>query len=85
MLKRKAEGPPEFEVETTSTVSEIEPTAEPTAKVQGPVAGSPTGGEYREVAPVSHLSPVADVPATEQVSDDQTFWDLLALFGYETW
>ena len=85
MPKRKAEGPPETEVETTFDAPEIEPTAELNATVQGPIAGSPTGDEHREGPSISHMSPVQNTPAPGHVPDDNPFWDLLALLGYETW
>ena len=83
MPKRKAEGPPETEMKTTLDASEIAPTAKLSPTEQGPVVGSLAGAERRESPSISHLSPVQEVPATDQVSDDHPFWELLALLGYE--
>ena len=85
MPRRKAEGPLEIEVETTLDASEIAPTAELNPTEQGPVPGSLAGDGRREGPFISHLSPVQEVPATGQVSDDHPFWELLALLGYEIW
>ena len=85
MPKRKAEGPPEIEVENTLGASEFAPTAELSHTEQGPVAGLLARGERREGPSISHLSPVQEVPATAQVPGDHPFWELLALLGYEIW
>ena len=75
MPKRKAEGPPETEVENTLGASEITPIAE----------SIHTRSDRQEDPSTSHLSQAQEVPATGQVPDDHPFWELLAILGYDIW
>ena len=85
MLKRKAEGPPEIEVNLDVIDSVTEPAAQLDTAEQGPSTGPHTVDEHREGPLSNHLSPTHNVPVTEPVPDDKPFWELLALLGYEIW
>ena len=85
MLKRKAKGPPEIEVNPDAIDSVTEPIAQLDTAEQGPSIGPQAVDKHREGLLPSHMSPSQDVPVTEPVPDDNSFWELLALLGYETW
>ena len=86
MGKRKAEGPlvVELEPETfTHVISLAEEvytpvqrlTAVPTAKEEG----------HQERTPDGHLAATQSEVEGDTMPEDNSFWALLALIGYETW
>lgn len=85
MLKRKAEGPPCVESEPELTNPEVCPTVAVQTEEQEPTIVLPIVEEHPEGPSSGHLAPNQAEPGAGPISDDEPFWALLAILGYETW
>ena len=85
MTKRKAEGPPIIESEPEIIKNSPNSVEEWQAAEGEPTAGLTAGGIHQGVAAESHVAPPLMNQAPGPALDDETFWALLALLGYEVW
>lgn len=85
MVKRKAEDYPYVDLHWDSSTSEIILTEGSSQSEQTPASAAPTGGERQEGVPECHLEPVRPEVADALGAEDNPFWALLALIGYEVW
>ena len=85
MSKRKAEGPPVIESEPELSETSPNLVEEWQAAEGEPTAGSPVGGVHEGGPADSHVAPAQSDLELGPVPDDEPFWALLALLGYETW
>ena len=85
MTKRKAEGPPIIESEPEIIENSPNPVEEWPAAEGKPTAGFTVEGIHQGVTAESHVAPAQPTLAPGPVLEDDTFWALLALLGYEVW
>ena len=86
MGKRKAEGPPVVELEPETFTPTISLAEEVYTPVQG-LTTVPTAKEegHQETTPDGHLAATQSEVEGDTGPEDNLFWALLALIGYETW
>ena len=80
MPKRKAEGSPITKPRTEVLEPELNTVEDSTKLARAATTDLPVGGGQLGGARGSHLDPLSS-----EVDEDNPFWTLLALAGYETW
>ena len=85
MPKRKAEGPPITEPRLEVPDPELNTTEDSTILAWEATTDTPVGGGQSGGATCNHLDPLPSEVDKSAVDEDNPFWALLALAGYETW
>ena len=85
MPKIKVENPPEFVEGLAVNEPEVKPDQDLPTEEAGSTSDRPTGEESHKEPTESHLSPNRTEEGEGSAPERISFWELLALAGYEVW